>query len=262
MNRILNEVKEIIDNNLKAYLPNVKKSDLENNGAIYYMNGKDGTEFDWYVNDKLPPFMTFYNDEENLGAAKLLLYKSGEIAVYLYGENGKQLVKEVSASLDVTETELFELAVILKNEADDHKLWDADIEKFHTDIAVKDKQRTNFIKNEKNYTAIRNRKILLNLYAYVSKEITKEGWKVGYMERKEPLRKGDSGWFFFAGTGDEATTDVKQIELVQVGRVWQQFDSDIFKYIDMPVGTRLIRISEKDFEIDRNDKEIYTVKRM
>lgn len=72
MNRILNKVKEIIDSNRELYLPHVKMSDLENDGEIYYMNGKDGTEFDWYVNDKLPPFMVFYNDEANLGRNKII----------------------------------------------------------------------------------------------------------------------------------------------------------------------------------------------
>ncbi|MEZ3491588.1 MAG: hypothetical protein K1W38_04595, partial [Lachnospiraceae bacterium] len=37
-------------------------------------------------------------------------------------------------------------------------------------------------------------------------------------------------------------------------------DSDIFKYIDMPAGTRLIRISPDAFEADKNDKEIYMMK--
>ena len=49
MNRILNEIKEIIKQNINEYLPEVKSSDLEENGTVYYMNGKNGTEFDWYV---------------------------------------------------------------------------------------------------------------------------------------------------------------------------------------------------------------------
>jgi len=43
--------------------------------------------------------------------------------------------------------------------------------------------------------------------------------------------------------------------------VWQRLDSDIFKYIDMPTVTKLIRISSNEFEIDKNDKEIYMQKR-
>ncbi|MCM1325292.1 MAG: DUF2185 domain-containing protein [Bacteroidales bacterium] len=261
MHRILNQIKEIIESSIKSYLPDIKKSDLENNGAVYYMNGKDGTEFDWYVNDKLPPFMVFYNDKENLGAVKLLLYKDGEAAIYLYGESGKKLIQEVSAKLKIEEAELFELAVILKNEADERSIWGGDIESIHTDMVASDEQIAAFKANEGNYSVIRNRKMILNSYAYVSKKITREGWKVGYMERREPIREGDSGWFFFAGNGDEYTKSAQDIELVPVGAVWQQFDQDIFQYIDMPAGTRLIRVSKNAFEIDKNDKEIYAVKR-
>ncbi|MDE6026203.1 MAG: DUF2185 domain-containing protein [Lachnospiraceae bacterium] len=237
-------------------------SDLENDGAIYYMNGKDGTEFEWYVNDKLPPFMMFYNDEANLGAIKLLLYNDGGIVVYIYDEKGKKLIQEVNTHLDVNETDIFELAVILRNEADDNKIWDADIQSINTDIKVDDEKLNEFKENKKYYTAMKNRKIILNLKSYVSKKITEEGWKVGYMERNEPYNEQDSGWSFFAGNeDDDYTSDARNIELIYVGNVWQQLDSDIFKYIDMPVGTKLIRISPEAFEVDKNDKPIYMVKR-
>ena len=86
MNRILNEIKKIIKQNIIEYLPEVKLEDLEENGAVYYMNEKNGTEFDWYVNEHLPSFMVFYNDKQNLGAAKLLIYTNGEVVLYIYGE--------------------------------------------------------------------------------------------------------------------------------------------------------------------------------
>lgn len=262
MNRILDQLKKITADNIRTYLPGVKSGDLENNGEIYYMNGKNGTEFEWFVNDKLPPFMVFYNDEANLGAVKLLLYNDGGIALYLYGEQGKTLLKEVNTHLDAKENELLELAVILKIEADDKRIWGAGIESFDTDFSVSAEKIEAFQKNEKNYSVMKNRKLLLNRTAYVSKKITREGWKAGYMERNKPVNENDSGWSFLAGNEtDEYVSDFKNIELVYVGDVWQQFDRDIFKYIDMPVGTRLIRISPEDFEIDKNDKEIFTVKR-
>lgn len=40
MNRILNGIKEIIKQNINEYLPELKPSDLEENGTVYYMNGK------------------------------------------------------------------------------------------------------------------------------------------------------------------------------------------------------------------------------
>lgn len=39
-----------------------------------------------------------------------------------------------------------------------------------------------------------------------------------------------------------------------------QYDKTIWKYITMPVGTSLIRVSSDEFEVDNNDKEIYLEK--
>lgn len=262
MNGILSKIKEMIDNNLKSYLPHVKTGDLENNGAVYYMNGRDGTEFDWYVNDKLPPFMVFYNDEKNLGAVKFLLYNDRNVEMYLYDENGEKLIKEVRTCLEVNETDLFELAVILRNEADDKRIWGADIERINTDIAVTDEMTQEFKGNRDNYTAIKSKKILLNLKAIVSKRITDEGWKVGYMERNNPHDEDDSGWVFFAGNESrEYTLDYRNMALINIGTVCQLFDPNIFKYVDMPIGTKLIRISSDTFEPDHNDREIFMEKR-
>ena len=39
--------------------------DLEKDGAIFYMNGKNGTAFDWYFNDHFPAFFIFYVYSDN-----------------------------------------------------------------------------------------------------------------------------------------------------------------------------------------------------
>ena len=57
MNKVLKEIKKVINESISNYLPDVKNSDLEENGNIYYMNGKNGTEFDWYVNEHISDFM-------------------------------------------------------------------------------------------------------------------------------------------------------------------------------------------------------------
>ena len=49
---------------------------------------------------------------------------------------------------------------------------------------------------------------------------------------------------------DEYLSDPENLMLLVVGMVWQRLNRDIFKYIDMPVGTKLIRISSNEFEID------------
>ena len=69
------------------------------------------------------------------------------------------------------------------------------------------------------------------------------------------------GFFASGNENDQYLSDPKNLMLLVVGMVWQQLDRDIFKYIDMPVGTKLIRISSNEFEIDKNDREIYMTKR-
>lgn len=116
---------------------------------------------------------------------------------------------------------------------------------------------------EQNLTGMlmKKRKDSFNLMAYVSKKIIEDGWKVGYMCRDEALNETDSGWSFMAGNeDDEYVDDYKNIALLSIYEVYK-LDPDILNYIDSPIGTKLIRISSNEFEIDNNDKEIYTEKR-
>ncbi len=154
--------------------------------------------------------------------------------------------------MKATETELFTLAVLLKDQADDKKLWNADLTSINTDIQLHNDKCNQFRRNQKNYAVLKNKFMILNSRSYVSKKITKEGWKVGYMERSEPMDETDSGWALFAGDeGEDYVSDAGNFDVISVGAVCQQLDSDIFKYIDMPAGTRLIRISPDAFEADK-----------
>lgn len=261
MNRILNEIKEIIKKNINEYLPEVKPSNLEENGTVYYMNGKNGTEFDWYVNEHLPSFMVFYNDEQNLGAAKLLIYANGKVVLYLYEDKGNKLIKEIETSIEIIEDELFKLAVILKNETEDKDIWDESIDKVNMDVEITEEEITKFQDSEQYMKPTKNRMNLLNKMAYLSKKVSEEGWKVGYMCREEAMNENDSGWQFLAGNEDDKyLNNHKNCLLVHVQDVYQ-LDPDIWNYIDNPVGTELIRISSNEFEIDKKNKEIFVEKR-
>lgn len=261
-NKILCDIKKIVDKNMALYLPHVKNSELEDGGAIFYMNGQNGTEFDWYVNDRFPYFMVFYGDKDNLGAVKLALCNSGEAQLYIFDEKGKKLAKTVKEQMNISKADMLKLAAVLTREADNKKIWDKNIESIHTDIEITDDELDEFSGRRENYAVMKNRMNICNLSAVVSKKIIDEGWKVGYMERNEPRDKADSGWFFASGNeDDEYLSDPKNLMLIMVGTVWQRLDSDIFKYIDMPTGSKLIRVSPKEFETDQNDKKIYMLKR-
>lgn len=262
MQRILMEIKTIIDKNINLYLPHVKAGDLEANGAVFYMNSKNGTEFDWFVNEKISDFMVFYNDEDNLGALKLTLYQSGTIILYVYDEKGKKLIKEINLSLNEEPANIFKLAVILKNQADDKKIWDGNIESIDTDLKIDDQKINEFISNQKYYHELKNKLSILNLKALVSKKILEDNWNIGYMERNDPYNDQDSGWSFLAGNEDDQyVSNYKNIQLVTLGYVCNQIDPNIFKYIDKPVGTKMIRVSKDEFEIDKNNQEIFIEKR-
>lgn len=260
MNKILFEIKKIMIDCIEKYIPDVSFSDLEYNGAIFYMNGKNGTEFDWYVNDKISDFMMFYNDKNNMGAVKTTLYNNGALLIYVYGERGKTVIQEIKSYIDVTEDEVLSLAIALRNEADDKRIWDEDIEKIDTDSEPNNAKIKEFLSNAHYYDDMKERKALLGQIAYVSKKIMDEGWKIGYMCRDEAVRENDSGWSFMAGNeDDEYIEDYHNIQLMSIHEV-MQYDMVIWKYINSPVGTRLIRISSEEFEVDNNDKEIYMEK--
>lgn len=246
---------------VEKYLPDIALTDLEGDGAVFYMNGKNGTEFDWYVNDKLSNFMMFYDDKDNMGAVKATLYNDGGLLIYAYGDRGKTVVQEINTYIDVPDEDILSLAVVLRNEADDNRVWDENIEKLNTDLEPGADKIDEFVSNSHYYDDMRERKYLLGQVAYVSKKIMDEGWKIGYMCREEAVNENDSGWSFMVGDeDDEYINDYHNIQLMSINSV-MQYDSAIWKYITSPVGTRLIRVSSEEFEIDENNKEIFKEKK-
>ena len=261
MNKILEEIKKIINDNLKEYLPDIKKEDLEDNGAVYYMNGTNGTEWDYHVNEHLSPFMVFYNDKDKLGAVKLSIYPDGYGTLYLYDNNGKNVAKTIDVKIKAKKDDILKFATLLKKQMDDKNIWDDNIEKIDTSKAPTKKEIDEFKKAEKEFTSIKNRFSMLHKIAYVSRKISDEGYKVGYMCKEEPLSDNDSGWQFMAGNeDDEYINDSKNIAIMSVNELYQ-IDKDIWNYIDSPVGASFIRISSNEFEEDHKDKPIFVEKR-
>ena len=169
MHRILEQVCAIAERERAEWLPEVTPQQLEQGGAVFYMNSQNGTEFDWYVNDRLPSFMVFYNDKANLGAVKLHLNRNGTVSVYLYGEQGARLQKQETLPAEYTEEELLGLAVQLRQAADDQRRWDADIRLLAADGAVPEAEAIQqFQSHGESYAAMRQRRMLLAQNAIVT----------------------------------------------------------------------------------------------
>lgn len=155
-----------------------------------------------------------------------------------------------------------DLAVLLRHQAEDSRKWNANIEILRTDTLVSDEMRNSFLKNESRYDEIKKIRTLMNQGALVSRKIVEEGWKAGFMYRREPNNPADSGWIFLAGNEDEHyNSDVKNIVLMPLGKVCHELDRDIYKYLTAPIGTEFIRISETAFEVDMKNKAIFLSKR-
>ena len=254
MNKILSDLITIIKAALSEHLPDVEPKDLEEEGKVYYMNGKNGTEFDWFVNEHLPSFMVFYDNEEKLGAVKMDVYDAGDIVLYLFDDGGKNLHKEIPLVLDATREELLALAVILRNNADKQRIWDADVEAITTDVNPTPGEIQEFLDDRKYCEPSINRKKLMSKFALVSKRIIEDGWKVGYMKRTETTDERDSGWEFYSGNEEDAFLDGEGNCLWYPVHVIVGIDPLLMDYIETPAKVSFVRVSPEQFEKDQGQE--------
>ena len=103
----------------------VTKEMLESDGQIYYMNGNDGTDFDWEANDRLCEFYTFYK-ETAMGCIKLIIDKEDRISGYFYPDLGRGKAEPFSkGKLEEGDAEYLE-GLLMAN-ADELDLYDEPI---------------------------------------------------------------------------------------------------------------------------------------
>lgn len=254
MNKTVSDIVRILQEHIREHLPKVSPEDLEEGGKVYYMNGKNGTLFDWFVNEHLSTFMVFYADRENLGAAKMTVYRDGDCMVYLFDDHGKKLAGQFPVSLAATEDELLKLAVLLRNHGDNREIWNADVTSVDTDGEPAPEEIQEFLDGRRDVEPSIRRKQIMSNFAFVSRRILDDGWKVGYMRREDPDREQDSGWQFYSGDeDDDYLENADNCVLCPVYAV-ANIDCAIVKYIDEPVGARLIRKSPEEFEDDHGQE--------
>ena len=116
------EIRDIMEDIRKKYFGD-KKTDPN----IYYMNGNDGTEFDFKMNDRLCEFYIFTPDGD--GLIKLFANSDDTYRVYIYDYddpyNGKYENKSGNLHLNVEK-----LATYLYAEKDMEDIYDAPITKW------------------------------------------------------------------------------------------------------------------------------------
>lgn len=121
-------LKEIICNyfeKVRNENSNITDEMLYDNGKIFYMNGNDGTDFDYHMNGRLCEFFIFYKNE--MGFIKVFVEADGEINGYIYFDEGQAPGQKLK-SLSIDKEDVLYLKELLEHNADQQSLWDVGID--------------------------------------------------------------------------------------------------------------------------------------
>ena len=131
------EIKETIKTifaEIREKYPLITDEDLHSNGAIFYMNGNDGTDFDWNANEHTSEFYMYHENE--IGFIKLYVNKGDTYTAYVYPNGEMSATETVRGNLD--EGDSLYLAALLYRKADREYIYDADIDEI--DFAYEPKE--------------------------------------------------------------------------------------------------------------------------
>ena len=117
---MLNQIYKIVEEIREKY-----PCEAELDGKIYYMNGNDGTDFDWEVNNRLCEFMVFHENE--YGYIKINVFANGDIEVYIYPDGGMNPSEKLYGKY-FGNVENFKDFMVRK--FDGNGLWDESIDEF------------------------------------------------------------------------------------------------------------------------------------
>lgn len=114
----------------RSMCPSITDDMLDSNGAIHYMNGNDGTRFDWNCNDRLCEFYVFHKNE--MGFIKALVNRDNVINVIIYEDGGMSPTYKFSEEMEKLKASSF--AKVMNHIADKEKLWDKPIYELDWDV--------------------------------------------------------------------------------------------------------------------------------
>ncbi len=124
----MKEIKKIIEDYFEEvfdkYRTQIKRTELEQRGVIFYMNGNDGTDFDWEWNNRLCEFQVFYKNA--WGCIKLLVYDTGIMQGYVWLDEGKAPVIHMPDK-HISEMMAKKMYQVFRAKADMRMIFDAPI---------------------------------------------------------------------------------------------------------------------------------------
>lgn len=98
-------------------------------GVLTYMNGEDGTEFDWTINGRLCNFCMAYNDTDKL---KIVVYGNDTMEAYFCRDDEEEYI----AVSELDKGSAAYMASLLLQEADDKNLYDTNVFSINLEAGV------------------------------------------------------------------------------------------------------------------------------
>ena len=131
--QIIEKIKSVFAEIREKY-PLITDEDLLENGAIFYMNGNDGTDFDWNANEHTSEFYIYHENE--IGFIKLYVNKGDTYTAYVYPNGEMSAIETIRGDLD--EGDSLHLATLLYRKADREYIYDTVIDEI--DFSYEPKQ--------------------------------------------------------------------------------------------------------------------------
>lgn len=138
-----------------SYLSTEEKYKL---GYVYYDDRRNGFEFDWHVNNHIPPFTVWYEENQGgtgFGAIRIFINKSGLVQVFVYHDGDAKPFHAIQENFNPKDISLFAKAVentCLKDIVIDEQ-WRA-LEKEYFEMKWEEKKEITILSNAKKFEKI------------------------------------------------------------------------------------------------------------
>ena len=135
------ELKKIIKDGINRVIQQdiadgkVSMSQLYNDGEIVYYNGRNGTWFDWNMNEKTSWFTVCFHDEKRMGYISVAVHKDGNVSGYKWGNYGKDEAETIALGTFSTEDTAY-LVRLLLQQTDDKGIFDVSIDSIDWESSV------------------------------------------------------------------------------------------------------------------------------
>lgn len=115
---------EVIDGKREG-VPAINRENLYENGAIFYENGDNGTDYEYRVNQKTCDFRVYYED----GTPYIKCYQNAyDVVMYIFNRSGKDRVKK--KIIIPAKDDLFDVCAHLQATFDNMNVYEDVVEKW------------------------------------------------------------------------------------------------------------------------------------